>query len=431
MRLLLSLLILVSAGSAFAKARTPDGVVYAAHAFHQVLLGCPERVWPALDWRKTQFVFIQKSKRAAWLIGAEQAAPEELKGTERDSLLAVDYFTVVDFRGRMTVVTDLAITGRAKTEAFAFAVHEAFHEFKHQHLERAGAGGRAYPLESRPREWRKRLEVALIKGDLDGAAYWFRQWRDGYPAEVSASVDGREGSARYAERMSVALGELGCQAPGEKLAQFNMKWAKKNPVALREGLEGEGYWLGAVAGFQLDLTDPHWKTEAGDARSPLDILLGSRETAPNAPSGKPADPRVRAEVARLNAEIAGWIDPLERALADREFIRVALPNQAGATRVFIETFLPSRFQTLSYPVYAGGQDFGQNENDRLRLDGDVMTVRGLLSPCGLAQSEFVPVHESSLVAHRGEYSARTLDFSFTKRGRLEMDAAGFKYLCSN
>lgn len=331
------------------------------------LLTCPERLWPGLDWTKSNILLINNGGESLVWRG-ETGQVETLPEAEIPSRSRASVFNFMTWRGQRSISINGGLVKAFETENMLLRViiHEGFHYIGQQNWRRAtgSARGTAYPAQWEPRLYRRLIFDALrayydSKGadtqSLDRAAGWYQRWAQEYPAEVLANTDGYEGTARFVELIGFAITEVGCGASEDALsAQLEslLQMKGKNQVfggALSGqmfSLDGEGYDIGGLSALILKLVDKNmlWSKDAPDNVTPLHALLSPR--TPEAAT-LPGDLKKQFSEAgqRINSDLDQMFGPELALYPDSAFVRIGFPPSAGSGSFSPKGF----FLPVAYP----------------------------------------------------------------------------------
>jgi hypothetical protein len=431
------LLSLVFTFSSVSVAAAPnEWAMDAARGYHEVLLKCPERIWPGMDWSKTQFLFASHDSKQAWLISAANPLPELLSASEVPDIAYVAAFTFVNFRGLETVTIALdRYRDIESSTPFDLAVHEMFHHVGQKGWASAGGGrGTLVPLDFEPRYLRAEMAKALKaayrdSSQLRSAANWYEEWSRRYPHEVKSTTDGYEGTARYVDAISRILRKKTCLATDAEI--------QAEVVSLLDGflpfsgmeLDSEGYGMGALAGFLMDQLGMEWKSGAALGRTPVTQLLEGKAT--NSPV---VDPLLKKEFqetfGQVNQEIDQWRLPFELNLQNKNFVRIAVTSDwirgSFSPKGF---FIPKDDPIALYTPFNGEHQFQVASGDWISVaDSAVGYRRNELNECESSAWYFL-VPRSEIQEDRSKFTAKNQEITFEVNGTLREGKDGFVYLC--
>lgn len=397
----------------------------AKHGYQDVLLKCGQRIWPGIDWSKTEIKLYKRSGPAPKL------PPGALDGS----------FSIYERKGKTIIAIDQdAYSADGDDMPFAIAVHELFHMLG-QNFWTMKQESRAemIPLLPQPRLQRSMLFEnlqAIALGDdegLDQASFWYDQWKATAPEEALANVDNREGTAYYVEVSARALLQLGCDASEMTLQDWKNAWILEQSSENVKGLDAEGYYLGAISGFLLDRGGSSWKDRMATGISPVEVLLetGKRIFADADPTLRQ---RVDGDVARANQEIESWTKPFETDLASFKFVRLVLPDTWGGQFRNYYGFLSPRLRPeLDYAIFAENQKFNRDAqaSDWIHMNLATMAVKdtGAQTPCGYDGVQ-IPVPASAVTWEKGRLTGSTDSLEFQFHGTEQLKD-GLTYLCPN
>ncbi|HEY8280057.1 MAG TPA: hypothetical protein VIH99_10555 [Bdellovibrionota bacterium] len=426
------------AGSA--EAAAPEAALYSSHAYHDVLLSCPERIWPGLSWREQQFLFSDSRADSAWLVGRGSRDPVAIP---KDRFLREFYsggatFDIFRFQGRRTIAVNTE--GLRKEEAFRLAVHELFHE-----TGQAGWGqrtiddrGALFPLLWEPRYLRRRAfdhfksAFAAIqeKGNplpaLGAARYWLARWKKSFPEELPMETDSLEGTARYAELMAYLLTETGCGANDESFARaFRALAPGEFRLDPGHSLETEGTLLGSLASFLLNERLENWF-----ARMDGFLMTSDLAVADIPPLAQPENQELIAAYRRdtewRNERIRQLLAPELAKLENPAFVRVSVPASWQKGNLAHEASYVLRRQRDLTVLVLGRRHRFQGEQGEINLPGKTLALQTSHNECGGMFYFFLP--KSAVERHGHEFSAQFQGRSLRFHGDAK-SILGYTWLC--
>lgn len=433
-----SLLLFVVSTLSFATFATTneEWIADAERSFHEVLLTCPERIWPGMDWSKTQFLFASEESQKAWLVGANSKKAELLQNAEVPPVAFKAVFSFVEFRGLRTVTIGLD-SGffDAGLSPFNLAVHEMFHH-EGQKGWKTGGGSRGtlVPLDSRPRYVRAEMLNELKSALQDSsrivkAGEWYKEWTDNFAAEVASSTDGYEGTANYVEQLTGIFQKKGCGISESDLHAEIRASSDLFHISPGMELDTEGYPMGALAGFLMDLQGTEWKSAIPTGITPVTQLLNGKGSA--APV---TNPELSAKYAKtfadLNAKIDVWRLPFESKLADAEYVRVSVPDAWGQGSYSPKGFyIPASRQELTYIPFNGEHKFASGKGEWITAADDSVSYQGGEEVCANTAWYFL-IAKKDIQESNGTFRLDTGEVTFDMGGEYKTGADGFTYLCS-
>lgn len=420
------------------KSRTQ--VEFANSTFQNVLLKCPERIWPGLEWTQTGILLISYLDKSAWMIGTENIVATRINfALVPDEAGSVSDFKILELHGKTILAINLdGYAGDADTIPLGVAVHELFHRLGQIGWEMPSRPrGDIYPLLSGPRYARAMLLSALQSfanggaNDLSAASFWLEKWQAAAPEEVLLSTDRREGTARYVEQTAIALGKIGCAADQKRLFEVTGEWIDHQSLAKMPGLDGEGYTLGAVAAFLLDRRSDDWKAKVPAGKSPLELLLDGQK-AERARENAELRDSISVQVEAANSDIMQWIAPFSSQLESQKYWRVIIPDSwANKTSGFEGFFIPRSAASLTYAIFAAGTEYAapSSSTQWMILTDHTLGLQapGEAQPCANKGTEFL-ISKSAVKSKRGHYSAhaQNIDFEFSA---MSITRGHFNFLC--
>lgn len=421
-------------------ARVTENAAYSHRAFQKVLLGCPERVWPGLDWRELQFLFSEASHRNAWLISADGSAPEEIRKDQTiEDIFEPDFkFGFLDFRGRRTIAVNTE--NLSPQRSFRLAVHEFFKQVgqKNWHNPEYDDRGTLYPLLAEPRYFRRMAfdslksaysEVAARrdpKAHLSAAAYWLRRWQKKYPEELPMQTDSMEGTALYVEQMAFIHAEAGCGVRGERFFTAYFDYLNEEmEISARARLVEEGLPMGAIASFLLTATQGAWFGKMNGTLMPADLVLRGVPVVRQGPN--------ESILADYNYEVGRQQNRAQRRLRsylgrenEAKYVRVSIPHnwQKGGLPVEEAYVLRERLGTTLLVL---------NENARFNEDhGSIhlpehsVLAQSHDNPCGGLYHFLIP--RGSITQKGTRFVASHGERSFSLTGGKKT-LRGFTWIC--
>jgi hypothetical protein len=312
-----------------------------ADALDEVMLGCPERVWPSYDWAEVQVLLVDNAGRRAVLWNDQEAGDATLVDYATLSPEFHSYYTFSELRGVPTLGLSLDDTQRLNDfyeqygipspgdHALIFAFHEGFHYFGQEGFTLGGGSGErdpSYPLESEPRFLRQSLLEAVAAGDAAAAAYWDGRFQSELPDEAQALawVDRIEGSAAYVEMAGMVLSRLGCGATeAEVAAAIDADLDLYVSYSPDAGIEP--YDLGFAAGRHLRANGPElWERRVELGETPVAVMTDGAGALPQSESAS-LRAFVEQTIADENADLAPVLDPFVLALGSSSNVRLPLP----------------------------------------------------------------------------------------------------------
>ncbi len=347
-------------------------------------------------------------------------------------------YSILEFTGKTTVTIHLDQLEEANADVpLGVAVHELFHyvgqENWHVNTE---VKGDIVPINAEPRYHRAMLlrelktSIADDELSLERAKSYYNVWRAKTPEEAQIASDGNEGTATYVEKQTVFLNQLGCGASNRQLQKKTNEWIMQQSFTI-EGLQGEGYYFGAIAGFLLDRVRPEWKHSMKYASSPFDLLFSSDDEV-EVKDDFNLYQSISAEVNALAGEVNDWVGEFERHLSDGQYARVGLPDHWQESSInLIGQFTPVDHLDLSYQIYAQDQKFNSPTlaSNYFRLDKSEMSVAVPIdqSACTNSSTFFlIPLKSIKSFADKSVANEDGFKFSLVA---TKVSQDGFTYLC--
>ncbi len=357
---------------------------------------CSERIWPGYDLKKQGVLMVQPG--AAGLLWLGDGTREVIASADVPAPAFGGMFGAIEFRGRELMAVNP--TGDADFSSASglvrLATHEIFHVWGQTNWKpMQGLRGTLYPVMDEPRMIRHMLFERMREyflsggkntGSLKKAAFWYKRWTDEFTGETTTTTDALEGTARYVEFMSAAIGSLGCAADDSTVqnAIREMVIGKMGGRVDSEqfSLDDEGYEIGGLAALILRFInkDMKWqKTMAGGA-TPLTALLKKvKPKSDKAPAELIA--KFKAAGEKQNAELGQILDPDLKALDSGDFVRLQIPETAmPATFSPTGFYLPTDWpDVIAMPLAVG---LVMTDEWSLKADSGKVMLQILDSPCG-------------------------------------------------
>ena len=267
--------------------------------FKKTMVECPERIWSNYNWNGLNIVFLYPSQDYSWTWDIDPNVMRTVDNRDLPSWAFGSLYSFFEINGKNAQSLNMEVE-RFDGQFFGLGVHEFFHNQGQKGWSRKYSEeyptyrGTAYPMDDRPRYYRRmlfdNLERYLISDReeyLKQGKYWFDKWVGEYPHETFSSMDSAEGTAIYVTTMARALAILGCTATDNQLkdhvlAQVRLTFG--NSVSGRQfTLDGEGYDIGGLAALILrfnntDLLD--WNQKIAEGNSPLEVLFEGVSSIP-------------------------------------------------------------------------------------------------------------------------------------------------------
>lgn len=414
-------------------------------AYHEVLLRCPARIWPGLDWGDLQFLFSDSTSREAWLVGKAYRAPARIVKDETLADIFEPGFSLgfLDFRGLRTAA--VSTDARDPDSAFRAAVNGHFRLGAQADWEDSAHDNRGtlYPLLAEPRYLRRMAVDSLLaaldalhdgrdsRPHLAAAAWWLARWKKSYPEELAMRTDTPDGTALYAEQMARLLGEAGCGARGEAFAEAYRLFVRPElSLSGQEGMPEEGAALGSISSFLLSELRPGWQREMNGRLVTSELVVKGI-----APLAQPEDPALRAlyeaETGALQVRAARHLEPELALEADSSYVRVSVPNSWMKSQLNLEeSFVLRARRRYAYFFLENSHEFG-GDYGVAKLPGHTV-LHQAPNPCGgnglyfLAPASAITAEPPRGLSRvfRGAHG-RT---SFRLRG-VSKNIRGFTWLC--
>lgn len=312
-------------------------------AFYEAMTQCPERVWPAYDWRHLNIILFDNVKKEAFRwTGIDGKKPEKIDFSLVDLRLVQGNYAY-NLPGEKPLMALALDSGSSLYSLIGLGIHEGFHQFGQVGWPSllSGVDNRftPYPQSYMARYLRYAISRLLLDyldtGDrarLSEARDVWDSYRRDFEAESEAIAftDIEEGTARFVEVMGAALGTLGCAADDSAIyARYRAYSLKMDGGFLHISFPSfESYTIGGLASLALHNDKAHkgWekRTEAGD--TPLAILLENinPKTAPEF-----SDMRKSAKdtIETWNEETRQSVEAFRQSVASDSYYAFAIPEK--------------------------------------------------------------------------------------------------------
>lgn len=252
-----------------------------------------DKVWPGLNYENHNFLLFvldnDQNIEKIWLMNTKEKREISRDKAENIQVPKNFAYSKLEFEGKPSIASSISISVLDSPFSkdnilYRIITHEMVH-FYYQPmslLENEGDRGTLYPLDYKPRLYRKMLFLnlcdAFVNNDkakyLSQAKYWFEKWKTEYPNEFKSieNTDIIEGSTRYIEYLGEGI------TRDMKPEELNKYLVSKTLKISKEGYslsaDSESYELGYISGILLDINLPNWKNEFyNNKKAPVDILL--------------------------------------------------------------------------------------------------------------------------------------------------------------
>lgn len=417
----------------------------ASRAFHEVLLRCPARVWPGIDWSELQILFSDSKATDAWLVGRAYREPARVSKDQTIEDMFEPGFTsgFLEFRGRHTLAVS---TDRGPDEASVrTAVTGLFREAVQAEWDNPvfDDRGHLFPLLPEPRYFRRMVQENLLRAlellaagrdprpALETAAWWQARWKKYFPEELAFRTEASDGTALYAEQTARLLSNLGCAAPAPEF-HGGLRRVARSELALETGAfhAREGALIGALSSFLLNELSPGWQKQMNGRLMPSDLLF--RGLAYRAQPERHALLReYRDTVGRQQALARAHLEPELYRARDKSFVRVSVPGswQKGELDVG-ESYVHRANKSFAY-FFLGRRSQFQGDYGKAELPARAVLHQGP-NPCGGNGLSFL-VPASAIRKEDGTGNSRIFHaswngISFRLRG-TSRELAGYPWVC--
>lgn len=430
-------------------AKTPQSAESMIHNFKDVSF-CTERIWPAYTWRGYSILGVNLENALQIALDIDHTLSiypislDDLEGGEG----ARSTYAFFESNGKNWVSVNQAYSDDSKGEfgLFELGAHEIFHHVGQKNWKNKSSGGRGtqIPIHWEPRYYRamlqKNLREAFIEPEnrvvsMGKAKYWFTKWKNEFPLEVNSTTDGYEGTASYAEAISVALAKDGCDAAEGQLRSYATSVVKKdmsliNSIRRATDLSIEGYSIGSLASFLLRWDAPveQWEKRVEVGESPVEILLQDTEVVI-----EEADNKLSEEFEAMAAEISRLatteIGEAQKIMTSDSLVMLMLPRSWKPGSTGYNGFYVDTETSINYGVISDELNFVSGEN-RLKSEIGLVTVRfNTTHPC----EEYgwtIPVRVSDVVAMGSKFIVSGDKIAGTTAGKMKLSSDGVKWLCA-
>lgn len=437
-----SLFIITIVFSVNSLAKAPDQVSALVQRLRSPTVTCPEKIWSDYNWKSFKFVAVYPSKSDSWVWDVAGDTIASVPNSQLPPSALGSSYEFFELAGKSSASLNMEEPG---SEQLELITHEFFHYQGQKNWKREGAGSRgtAYPLEWKPRFYRRmindRLKDVLQSGklsDLQAASFWFQKWAKEYPNEVLSTTDGYEGTANYVELMSTAIAELGCSASDSDLRAKAIKIVNSSHSYILDpaqlSLDGEGYSIGSLAALLLRFNLKNlsaWNQSVKEGKTPLEILLKSVE-----PSTQVADKSIArsyySSAKTKNVEYSKVLDIPIQNWSDKAFVRVAVPYSWMLSNLMPKFFaVPTALKMDVYPLAVDHQYKSKSGSGEMTIKENSVLFEDMSGMCGPGQ--YISIPKNTVVEAVGKVSFNNSIATGTIVGAWKKDSAGFDYFCVN
>lgn len=412
---------------------------------------CTERIWPGYTWAGQSFLSYNKKseKQVAYSVDTNEVFRISLKDLENSDSVQAPYSKFVS-KGQqwISVNEDFNRWVPGEQMTFALGAHETFHFVgqKPWVYRSGGSRGTPIPLQWQPRYYRALLQDNLkkafltkqsteLENYLGKAKYWYDQWKENFPNEVASTTDGYEGTAEYAELISVALALKGCQADESHLENYVLEQVVSRPqfadllqLSGHSQLDSEGYNIGGLAALLLrwHRPVPEWQSRVAQGETPVDILLEGLQPQKEERSVKEAERFIEAKDSGQK-RIDAMLGETFRILDSPNYLMISIPQawKSGATS--FQGFFTDTERSLSYGVIAQDLSF-ENSSNVLKANSGIVLVSAETFPCNEGGWSFA-ILESEAKQIGDKFEIRNPKISGISKGVFKTDSRNQKWLC--
>lgn len=422
-------------------------------AFDTAMSACPERLWPAYDWSKSQVLLLDSAKGEAWLWRDPKSGKPDSRttGPVSASTLPPDlgmfsFFSIGNLDNVLTMGIEL-MNEPPIVEPFEvhLAVHEGFHFLGGQDdfvVAEEGVRDATWPIAWRPRFLRAEVIRALTEAFVDSDATGVgraRAWRDKLatedPTERKAllSLDVFEGTAQYVETVGVLIALLGCDATEAQLTEEARKRASDLFMDSAYDRGGESYVIGPLAGMLLRSAQGQGFEQKAKSTPMVDLLLD----AASAVAVDETDPAVAARIDaakkaidQQNTAIGSELTPFLATWASADHARIAIPEAWSIGSYSLEGgyYVDASIASDQPHVLLGySASFGSTDGKGKADLSSALLVQADASPCGTGKV-VIPVPVASVPA--GDHlTFKVGALSMTDAAVERIDSGGFSWVC--
>jgi|GEM_PF-3420075 len=397
----------------------PQAFVDATHTgYHKILLGCPDLIWPGSNWSNLNFLLFSHREKKAWLIGADFDQPKVLLASEFAlPAQGLSYsFGEIESKTTVFLATDI-YQGMdiSASRTFRLGVHELFHRvFQKNWVKPSKSRWPEYPLEWKPRYLRRMLfdslKAALLSNQsMYPAIFWYQRWRIEFPEELSRATDGYEGSARYIDLQAATLSRLTCAATKDEVKADYLKYFAYLSFDTDMDLDLEGYYLGSLGLFMLDLRDgtKNWTKQLPLGKTPLELLLNGY-AHPGIADNDELAREYREKIEARNLEVEKVIGPEIDLFKSKDALRIAIPASWKQPDFYNteQSYLVRELKNLEFSPLAASHSFSSQTGSITLSKGKALFIgeSPALSPCPDHSLDFFLLAKAAVKSEGAIYS---------------------------
>ena len=429
-------------------AEVPARVQNISKAFSDVLLGCPTRIWPNLNWSKHQILLVDSEAKKAWLWkGDGQVSEQDFESLDAPVKIAHYYFSQREQTKILSInLNSNPLEGESplSDSAVEVAFHEGFHIFEQaspwpSFVKTNGERNEHYPVNYEPRYLKRMVLRSLLealKSDyahdaIENASYWQSLLKSRYAGELESAreADIAEGTAYYAQLVATALSLLGCQATEEELLSFLESKAEQIFNLEKPFFKAfESYDIGAVASLILrKLEFSEWQEKVINGKTPLEILLDGRRQRVQA-ENEEVRTKAQAQIGAINERLEIAIDPMLKEYRSKRFVRVSFPTLWGSGQIRHGGEY-SAYGELPTIIEANGSFASPNDKTKVKLT-EATLLEGISNPCGQELRTTILISKADIVSAKDKTTIETKSLQMSAlKTRSTKDQEGFSWLC--
>ncbi len=394
-----------------------DSEMYKAATHLDVLLDCPDRLWPGVKWQN--FAVTLEDHEKSYAVVWNQHPPTEGVAVARVKIVPPSDVLALDpgiFKSDLTGIVVSRFPDDTWQRLIEIAVHETFHKVQETQMGLTnGSRSYKYPENWEPRYLRQQIIHSLRnelsndkKGFLASAMFWNLKLVQLYPDDIKRTrgLDIMEGTAKFVGKLVVSLATVGCTASDRQL----LANAAPSETSLNLELQDESYQLGLLAGLLLEKKKVvGWRERVVRGETPLNVLLAGTQARKEKDDVSLKD-EVKQYYQSKNSEVQTVIGVYKRDLDSPNFSRLAIPadwmiGSFLSVGPFINIDWYGKTETLTSGMTC---KFG-NANSLISLQGqDAVEVQFTLSGGGTRNYYVFPVPNKAFIqGNLGDYSINT------------------------
>lgn len=418
---------------------------------------CGDKIWPGYDLKNMNVVLLDNSAEPLIAVSTKENkifSIERIKIPNNPSWYS---FFKIDEQAWMSINTeqlhkDVETDTQAQVidRAYGLAVHESFHHTTQKKWKRiSGPRGTFVPIKWEPRLYRAMIFGNLMSAyankestlqDLQRAKYWYEKWSTEFPEEVQSTTDGYEGTARYSDRVALALARLGCEATEAQISSYLIDLPATSGAGAFSGnrfsLDSEGYGMGSLASLILrrDQAQPDWQNLISQGKTPLEILMKDINSL-----FQDVDEAFKLKLAETQRKEQAGVDQYladtYRLLNDKESYFVSVPfswwdNTASVSffEFYIDNTLNMSFSVLGEALnFLSPDKLSQLKSTEAAVYLDLLNQK---NPCHDASWIFVVAKNQTATDSNNRLKLDAEHFKGEVTGELIKDSNGKNWFCA-